>query len=51
MNWYALSPEDVATKLQVDVAAGLSVAAAAALLAKNGPNALAAEKAKPGWRS
>jgi len=50
VSWYALSPQDVATKLQVDVAAGLSVAAAADLLQKNGPNALPAEKAKPGWR-
>jgi Ca2+-transporting ATPase len=49
-RWYALSPEDVAAKLQVDPAAGLSAAVAAALLQKNGPNALPAEKPKPGWR-
>ncbi|MCX6372210.1 MAG: HAD-IC family P-type ATPase, partial [Actinobacteria bacterium] len=48
--WYALSPGDVATKLQVDPAAGLGAAKAAELLQKNGPNALAAEKPKPGWR-
>ena len=48
--WYALSPDDTAKKLQVDPAAGLSASAAAALLAKNGPNALAVEKAKPEWR-
>ncbi len=49
-TWYSLSPEDVAQKLQVDPAAGLGAAKAAELLQKNGPNALPAEKAKPGWR-
>ena len=48
--WYAALAEDTAKKLQVDPAAGLSAAAAAALLAKNGPNALPAEKPKPEWR-
>src|SRR5690348_9616802 len=49
-NWYARSPEQVATDLGVDVAAGLSAARAAELLAANGPNALPEEKPKPGWR-
>ena len=49
-TWYSLSPEDVAQKLQVDPAAGLGAAKAAELFQKNGPNALPAEKAKPGWR-
>jgi Ca2+-transporting ATPase len=48
--WYALSPEDVSTKLHVDPAAGLSAAKAAELLQTNGPNALPAEKTRPGWR-
>ena len=49
-NWYARSPEEVASDLGVEVAAGLSGAQAAGLLAKNGPNALPEEKPKPGWR-
>jgi Ca2+-transporting ATPase len=49
-NWYARSPEEVATDLSVDPAAGLPAARAAELLAANGPNALPEEKQKPGWR-
>ena len=49
-KWYALSPAEVAEKLGVDPAGGLSAAKAAQLLATNGPNALAAEKQPPGWR-
>jgi Ca2+-transporting ATPase len=49
-NWYARSPEQVATDLSVAVAAGLSGARAAELLAANGPNALPEEKPKPQWR-
>ena len=49
-GWYALSPEEVATRLGVDPAKGLSAAKAAELLAKNGPNALPAEAPAPGWR-
>jgi Ca2+-transporting ATPase len=49
-NWYARSPEEVATDLGVEPATGLSVARAAELLAANGPNALPEEKPKPGWR-
>ena len=37
-------------RLGVDPAAGLAAAKAAELLQKNGPNALPAEKAAPGWR-
>jgi Ca2+-transporting ATPase len=48
--WYALSPDEVAAKLGVDPAAGLSPARAAELLGANGPNALPEEKAIPGWR-
>src|SRR5690242_376451 len=49
-NWYARSPEEVATGLGVEPTTGLSVARAAELLAAHGPNALPEEKPKPGWR-
>jgi len=49
-DWYALTPEEVTTKLDVDPAKGLSAARAAELLTKNGPNALPAEATVPGWR-
>src|SRR5215813_2279461 len=49
-NWYARSPDEVATNLGVDPATGLSAARALELLAANGPNALPEEKPKPGWR-
>ena len=48
--WYAATPEEVTTKLDVDPGKGLSAARAAELLAKNGPNALPAEATVPGWR-
>jgi Ca2+-transporting ATPase len=47
--WYAQSPEDVGGTLGADVAQGLTAAEAASRLQKNGPNALPAEKPKPGW--
>jgi P-type Ca2+ transporter type 2C len=49
-GWYALTPEDVATKLDVDPEQGLSSAKAAELLKQNGPNALPAEATVPGWK-
>src|SRR5208282_1063705 len=48
--WYSLPAGEVATRLGVNPDAGLSAARAAELLAKNGPNALPEEKAKPGWQ-
>ncbi len=48
-RWYALPPGDVAAKLGVDPAQGISAAKAAELLKTNGPNALPAEKPPPGW--
>jgi len=48
-NWYARTPDEVAAAVGVDPAVGLPAARAADLLAKNGPNALPEEKAKPGW--
>jgi len=50
VRWYALTPQDVAQRLGVDAAAGLTAATAAQRLAQNGPNALPAEKPPPGWR-
>jgi P-type Ca2+ transporter type 2C len=49
-NWYARSPEEVATDLGIDPAVGLTAARAGELLASNGPNALPEERPKPGWR-
>ncbi len=49
-RWYALSADDVAARLGVDPADGLSATKAAELLQKNGPNALPAEKPTPAWR-
>jgi len=48
-RWFALSADEVTRRLGVDPGSGLSAAKAAELLAKNGPNALAAEKPAPGW--
>ncbi|MDI1289627.1 MAG: cation-transporting P-type ATPase, partial [bacterium] len=48
-RWFALSATDVATKLDVDPAKGLSAARAADQLKKNGPNALPAEATPPAW--
>jgi Ca2+-transporting ATPase len=49
-GWYATAAEDVAQRLGVDPAQGLSEAEAAERLAKNGPNALPAEATTPGWK-
>jgi Ca2+-transporting ATPase len=43
-RWYALEPEDVASKLSVDVNSGLSAAEAVERLRRDGPNALPEEK-------
>jgi len=49
-GWYAVAPEEVAKRLDVDPAQGLSAARAAELLQKNGPNALPAEATVPVWQ-
>ncbi len=49
-RWYALSADDVATKLGVDPVQGLSAAQAAERLKNDGPNALPAEKQPAGWK-
>jgi P-type Ca2+ transporter type 2C len=43
-RWYALDPEDIATRLGVNVNSGLSAAEAAERLRRDGPNALPEEK-------
>ena len=43
-RWYALDPEDVASRLGVDVDSGLSASEAAERLRRDGPNALPEEK-------
>jgi P-type Ca2+ transporter type 2C len=48
--WYALSSDEVAERLDVDPAVGLSAGRAAELLDSHGPNALPAEPPVPGWR-
>ncbi len=47
---YAREAADVVASLGSDLATGLTGAEAAARLAKNGPNALPAEKAPPTWQ-
>ena len=49
-NWYALTAEEVTSRLDVDPAEGLSAAGAAELVQKHGPNALPAEATVPGWK-
>ena len=48
--WYAKSAEETASAVDVAVDTGLSSTEAAARLAKDGPNALAAEASAPGWK-
>ena len=47
---HVVSPDEVAARLGVDPATGLTAAQAAEQRAKDGPNALPEEKPKPGWR-
>ncbi len=47
---FALEPDEVSKRLGVDPATGLSAVKAAELLKMNGPNALPAEPAVPGWK-
>ena len=49
-GWYAVSPDEVAQRLGVDPAQGLSAAKAAERLQKDGPNALPAEATTPVWQ-
>src|SRR5215217_3578154 len=49
--WYRLNPTQVAEKLGVDPAKGLSAAEAQSRLSKYGPNQMAAAKKEPGWKA
>jgi Ca2+-transporting ATPase len=49
VKWYGLSPMEVASRLQVDPAQGLSAAEAQARLQRYGANALAEAKKEPAW--
>jgi Ca2+-transporting ATPase len=49
-GWYRVPAEEVANRLGVDPAVGLSSALATELLLRDGPNALPVERATPGWR-
>ncbi len=49
--WHTLSIHDVQREELVDIATGLSQAEAEERLKKYGPNAFAAEKKEPGWRT
>jgi Ca2+-transporting ATPase len=49
-DWYSVSDDDVASRLHVDPEAGLSSAAAATLLERDGPNTLPAEASVAEWR-
>ncbi|HEV7175031.1 MAG TPA: cation-transporting P-type ATPase, partial [Solirubrobacteraceae bacterium] len=49
-GWYSVGPEEVAERLSVDPAVGLSSRQAADLLERNGPNALPVEQSVPGWK-
>ena len=48
--WYGVAAPDVASRLGVDPAVGLTSQQAAESLAQHGPNALPAEAQQPGWR-
>ncbi len=51
VKWYALSPAEVATRLQVDPAKGLNTAEAQQRLQQYGPNHLADKKQESGWQA
>jgi P-type Ca2+ transporter type 2C len=49
-GWYGIAPAEVATRLGVDPAVGLTSQKAAELLHEHGPNALPAEASVPAWK-
>jgi len=51
VKWYALTPAEVAKRLQVDPGRGLSAAEAQQRLQQYGPNHLADKKKEPGWQA
>jgi P-type Ca2+ transporter type 2C len=50
-KWYALSPEETAKQLQVEMSKGLSAAEVKQRQEKYGPNQLAGKKKEPGWQA
>jgi len=50
-GWYGAAPAEVAMRLGVDSAAGLTSQQAAELLQQHGPNALPAEASILGWKT
>jgi Ca2+-transporting ATPase len=51
IKWYALTPTEVASQLQVDPSRGLSMADAQERLQEYGPNHLEDKKKEPGWQA
>lgn len=51
VKWYALASAEVASRLQVDPAKGLSSAEVQQRLQQYGPNYLAEKKKEPGWQA
>ena len=51
IKWYSLSPAEVASRLQVDPAKGMSEAEALQRLQQYGPNHLADKKQESGWQA
>jgi P-type Ca2+ transporter type 2C len=49
--WYALSPDEVTTRVGVDPASGLSATEAASRLASVGPNRFAVAEVEPRWHA
>ncbi|HVL22697.1 MAG TPA: HAD-IC family P-type ATPase, partial [Thermomicrobiales bacterium] len=49
--WYRMTPAQVAAKLEVDPATGLSAAEVQSRLATYGPNQMAASEKEPGWKA
>ncbi|HKO26549.1 MAG TPA: cation-transporting P-type ATPase [Solirubrobacteraceae bacterium] len=49
-DWYGVAPEEVAKRLDVDPAHGLTTEQAVELLQEHGPNALPAEASVPAWK-
>jgi P-type Ca2+ transporter type 2C len=50
VRWYGLTPAEVADRLEVDPATGLTAAEAAERLRRHGPNALDEAAPEPTWR-
>ncbi len=51
VNWYALTPTEVASRLQVGLDRGLSAAEAQQRLQQYGPNHLVDTNKEPGWKA